>query len=289
MDYDTQSKTKFTLQRHLKSEEIDFIAAGRQECDATHSCGPSARPYEMLHFVKKGKVHFYFGGQHYLVKAGQLFYAPAFSSTFYHADSVDPCTYAWLNFTGKSAKDIIKSFGLSNMCPVLTITNVDTIWNLIGDLLHCYTPTLNNDLAIRGFMLLILAQVGVQTAGIQQISEDASSDNELVQHAIAYVLEHSDEELNVQKVADSLFISRGYLHQLFNKYLHTTPQQFIINAKIQQSSEMLIKTTQSIKQISELCGYKNQFAFSRAFTREMSISPSEYRRRYSSPNHLLTE
>ena len=110
-----------------------------------------------------------------------------------------------------------------------------------------------------------------------------------IKRAVAYVQEHADETLSVQMIADALCISRGYLHQLFIKYLHTTPQQFVINSKVQKASELLIKTRMPIARIAELCGYRNQFSFSRAFARELTLSPSEYRRRFSNPDRLVTE
>lgn len=283
------SMSKLTLQRTINGQDLVFIAAGRHECPASHSCGPAARAYEMIHFVIKGKVHYYFYGQHYLVKAGQCFYAPAFANTFYHSDLVDPCTYAWINFTGNDAKDIIRNCGLSNLSPVAPVKDIDSIWALINELLLCNKPTKANDLAIQGFMRVILAMLMTHTTVRDDSVEESLVDNELVERAVAYVQQHADEQLSVQKLAEALFISRGYLHQLFSKYLRITPQQFITNHKTQTASELLIKTSMPISQIADQCGYANQAAFSRAFARELSMSPSEYRHRFTRPSNLITE
>ena len=280
--------SKLTLQRTINGENLVFISAGRQECSPTDSSGPNARSYEMIHFVIKGKAHFYFYGQHYLVEAGHCFYAPAFAATFYHADSIDPCTYAWINFTGDAAKDIVKNCGLSSISPVAPVKEINSIYNLISQLLRCYEPTKANDLAIQGFMRVILAML-MTNADTKESMEESPLDNDLVQQAVAYVQQHAAEQLSVQKLAEALFISRGYLHQLFAKYLRITPQQFITNYKVQTASELLIKTTMPISQIAKQCGYANQTAFSRAFTRELSLSPREYRRQFTHPDTLLTE
>ena len=279
--------SKLTLQRNISGQDLVFIAAGRQECSATDSSGPNARAYEMIHFVVKGKAHFYFDGQHYLVESGHCFYAPAFANTFYHADPVEPCTYAWLNFSGEAAKDIVKGCGLSNISPVAPVKDIESIWDIITALLHCYKPTAANDLAIQGFMRVALAMLMAHTSAPERFAEESPLDNDLVQRAVAYVQQHADEHLSVQKLAEALFISRGYLHQLFSKYLRTTPQRFITNYKVQTASELLIKTSTPVGQIAEQCGYANQTAFSRAFSRELSMSPSEFRRRFSHPDNLI--
>lgn len=286
----SQPVPKLTLQRRVESRDLVFMAAGRQECKPSDSSGPKTCSYHMLHFVLKGKVHFYLGGQHYVIGAEQCFYVPEAMNTFYHSDPVDPCTYAWLNFTGDDASEVVRECGMSNVCPVASLPDVEHVWDLIGELLHCYDPTPANDMATRGFMQLIFAMLmrNPNAQSDEQEARESSSENELVQRAVAYVQECADEALNVQMIADALFISRGYLHQLFIKYLHITPQQFVINSKVQKASELLIKTSMPIAKIAELCGYHNQFSFSRAFARESALSPSEYRRRFSNPDRLVT-
>lgn len=287
----SQTVPKLTLQRRIESMDLVFMAAGRQECKPSDSSGPRTCSYHMLHFVLKGKVHFYLGGQHYIVNAGQCFYVPEGTNTFYYSDPTNPCIYAWLNFTGDDAVEIVRECGMSNVCPTIALPDVKHIWDLIGGLLHCYGQTPANDIAIRGFMHLIFATLmrNPNVSSIAQEARDSSSENDLIKRAVAYVQEHADKTLSVQMIAAHCFISRGYLCQLFIKYLHTTPQQFVINSKVQKASELLTKTRMPIARIAELCGYRNQFSFSRAFARELTLSPSEYRRRFSNPDRLVTE
>lgn len=113
----SQTVPKLTLQRRIESMDLVFMAAGRQECKPSDSSGPRTCSYHMLHFVLKGKVHFYLGGQHYIVNAGQCFYVPEGTNTFYYSDPTNPCIYAWVNFTGDDAVEIVRECGMSNVCP----------------------------------------------------------------------------------------------------------------------------------------------------------------------------
>jgi AraC family transcriptional regulator of arabinose operon len=169
------------------------------------------------------------------------------------------------------------------------LTNIKRVWELVGELLHCHTNAPGNDASIQGLMLQIFGVLQANQAVLGDQAGESPLDSDLVQRAVAYVQEHADEQLSVQQLADSLFISRGYLHQQLVRYLHITPRQFITNAKIEKATELLIKTLMPVSHIAQNCGYRNQFAFSRAFTRELSINPSEYRRRYSHPDRLVTE
>ena len=95
----------------------------------------------MLHFVLKGKVHFYLGGQHYIVNAGQCFYVPR--EPIRSIIPIPPIhdIYAWMNFTGDDTVEIVRECGMSNVCPVIALPDVKPIWDFIGGLLHCYNPT----------------------------------------------------------------------------------------------------------------------------------------------------
>ena len=60
---------------------------------------------------------------------------------------------------------------------------------------------------------------------------------------------------------------------LFKQELNTSPQQFLTNAKIANARELLSKTKIPIYSVALSCGYKNAFAFSRAFKQVTNISP----------------
>ena len=82
-------------------------------------------------------------------------------------------------------------------------------------------------------------------------------------------------------------ISQSYLYKLFKDQLNTSPQNFILNAKISKACELLIKTNIPIFNIAYSCGYKNAFAFSRTFKQFTNISPRDYRKSYHQGIHPM--
>lgn len=108
-----------------------------------------------------------------------------------------------------------------------------------------------------------------------------------VTKAIEYIEKNTFTNLSVNDIARYLNISRSHLYALFKQELNTSPQQFLTNAKIANARELLSKTKIPIYSVALSCGYKNAFAFSRAFKQVTNISPREYRQHYLQPNDLV--
>jgi len=47
--------------------------------------------------------------------------------------------------------------------------------------------------------------------------------------------------------------------------------------KLQRAENILLNTSKTIQEISELFGYDNQFHFSRSFKKQYNVSPKTYR------------
>ena len=78
-------------------------------------------------------------------------------------------------------------------------------------------------------------------------------------------------------------ISRTYLSQLFNKTLGVSFSDYVNRFRIEESKSLLKEAPQmSIDEIAERSGFNSTCAFRRAFIKRMEISPSEYRRKYTS-------
>ncbi|WAG68214.1 AraC family transcriptional regulator (plasmid) [Clostridium estertheticum] len=131
----------------------------------------------------------------------------------------------------------------------------------------------------------IFAKLEEQTGA--SFSDIESVNDFYISRAIDYIQHNTYENLTVQNIALYLNISRSYLFSLFKRHLNVSPQQFITNVKLTNARELLTKTEISIATVALSCGYTNPFAFSRAFKKEVGLTPSEYRKIYYQPDELL--
>ena len=78
-------------------------------------------------------------------------------------------------------------------------------------------------------------------------------------------------------------IGRTYLSQLFNKALGVSFSDYVNRFRVEESRRLLeTDSRMTIDEIAELAGFNSTSAFRRAFAKCMEVSPSEYRKRYTS-------
>ena len=102
--------------------------------------------------------------------------------------------------------------------------------------------------------------------------------NRIINQVIEYIeLHYQDMDLNLNRLAEEVFLSSSYLSALFKKGTGQTISDYISNIRISHAKEMLIKTDYKISEISEYVGYINQFYFSSCFKKSVGVSPQEFR------------
>ena len=98
-----------------------------------------------------------------------------------------------------------------------------------------------------------------------------------VRSITSYVREHLTEEINIDNMADELFISRSYLSSKFKKETGITLSQYIQEQRIKKAQELLKGSNKSILEISTILGFSSQGYFQNVFKKIVGMTPREYR------------
>ncbi|WP_462412887.1 AraC family transcriptional regulator [Neobacillus sp. Marseille-QA0830] len=85
------------------------------------------------------------------------------------------------------------------------------------------------------------------------------------------------ENQRIEQLAEEYSISASYLRKLFLKYTGMGPKEYLIHLRNQQACRYLIFTDYPIKEIAKLCGFLEEYHFSKMFKQLNGISPSAYR------------
>ncbi|WP_158302196.1 helix-turn-helix domain-containing protein [Paenibacillus mesophilus] len=99
-----------------------------------------------------------------------------------------------------------------------------------------------------------------------------------IQEAVRYVNEHAYEDISMQLVASRVGLSQSQFTRKFQKELGISPVKYWTSVRLRKVKQLLAETDEPLETIAELCGYQNAFYLSRVFSKEMDITPSEYRR-----------
>lgn len=88
---------------------------------------------------------------------------------------------------------------------------------------------------------------------------------------------YENSALSLHEIAQFAGVSPSYLSALFKKNQKASISDTITSSRIDAACQYLRNSSLSLKEISERCGYANQYYFSTAFKKKMGISPSAYR------------
>jgi len=83
--------------------------------------------------------------------------------------------------------------------------------------------------------------------------------------------------LHLRDISQGLFISAGYLNNIFKSVTGSTIMQYVENCRIEKAMYLLKHTNESISSISTQLGYYDQYHFSKSFKKVTGNSPTKYR------------
>lgn len=102
----------------------------------------------------------------------------------------------------------------------------------------------------------------------------------MVHRAKEYIEEYYMEELTLQRVADEVGISAGYLSTLFSQYLGCGFIDYLNKIRIERACDYLKQNYFKTYEIAYRVGYRDEKYFARVFKKVTGMSPSEYKKNH---------
>jgi AraC-like DNA-binding protein len=96
---------------------------------------------------------------------------------------------------------------------------------------------------------------------------------------VDHAREHLSEGVDVPGIARHAGMSVATLTRRFRTHMRLSPGEFLAQLRISRACKLLADSPLNVVEIAIDCGYENPSAFSRAFRRQMKMSPTAYRRR----------
>jgi AraC family transcriptional regulator of arabinose operon len=207
-------------------------------------------------------------------------------TTYYEASKDDPWTYIWIGFNGIKAETSLKCAQFSSDYPVVNIENTDPFVNYINGMLNSSQLTYSNDLAREGFLYLFISTL-IQDRQIQKNVEEVHdySYQIYVEHTLEYIEHNYSKNIKVQGIADYIGINRSYLTNCFKNVLNISPQEYILNYRMNQASTLLKNTNLPVNEIAYNVGYDDALNFSKCFKKIYGVNPTNFR---NSTENLVT-
>lgn len=99
----------------------------------------------------------------------------------------------------------------------------------------------------------------------------------MLQRMMQYMHTHYKKQITLEQLAREVSISKSSVTNLFRKYLHSTPMNYLVHYRLRMAAEKLRATESSIATIARESGFENVGYFCRAFKKHYGQTPSEYR------------
>ncbi|MEP5762313.1 MAG: AraC family transcriptional regulator [Litoreibacter sp.] len=87
-----------------------------------------------------------------------------------------------------------------------------------------------------------------------------------------------DMDMEMEKLARSVGLSRPHFFKLFKQYMGVTPNVYMNTLRSERAIEDLLHTDKTVTDIAFDLGFSSQASFTRFFSSNVGIAPSEYRR-----------
>jgi AraC family transcriptional regulator of arabinose operon len=182
----------------------------------------------------------------------------------------------WIHFElDKNEYDELKSLGIE-FDTILQTHNSSILSSLIKSVFYeLYSNNLYSDDSVSLFLRLILLKLAESHVTPKPSSEGIYYDS--LSKLRSDIYSFPDRDWNIESICLALNISRSHLHHLYKTTFNTTISADIMTSRIEYAKYLLFSTDIQIREISELCGYKNDVHFMRTFKAALGVTPSEYR------------
>ncbi|MGC9523316.1 MAG: substrate-binding domain-containing protein [Anaerolineae bacterium] len=115
-------------------------------------------------------------------------------------------------------------------------------------------------------------------AALQRSAPPSLETQMLVRRAMAYIHEHYMEPITRKEIAAHVNVSARHLDRCFSDETGITPIDYLNRFRLRQARRLLRSNTLNISEIAAAVGFSDSSYFSRVFSREVGMSPSDFRR-----------
>lgn len=111
----------------------------------------------------------------------------------------------------------------------------------------------------------------------QQSTERDEQSRELIRHVQQYVEEHLGDQLSLNRIAESVYLSPSYLSRLYKRVTGSKLSEYIAGRRLDRAQELLRRGELKIHEIAKELGFDSPAYFTHFFKKMTNRTPQEYR------------
>jgi len=122
---------------------------------------------------------------------------------------------------------------------------------------------------------------------LREVENCNIGESKCVSEAVDWMHHNYATQENLSDMCHIIGVSLSHLTRQFHKEQGITPEQYLMNLRLQQAVNLLVNTGLKVNEVSERCGFSCGNYFSKVFRRKFMMTPTEYRKQYGSRHSRL--
>jgi len=262
-----------------QTDDIYLTLCGVERCLPGYEFNCENRTGYHLHVILSGRGVLCVNGKTFSLHRGQMFVTKPGEQTWYRADEHDPWVYCWMTFDGYKAAKYIENTGLRQGVNWRECyEDPREFYSIVKELLDRPEMTLSNDIK-RLSLLLSYVSLAIESGEKKKPLPHHENDintSTYVDKAVIYI-QSNFANVKIADVARNIGINRCYLTKIFKSRMGISPQEFLMDCKLNYACKLLLETDAQIQDIARRVGYNNLLTFSKIFKGKYGVSPKNYR------------
>lgn len=255
---------------------LSVYNVGHQRCGPSYQWGPGIRNHYCIHHIISGKGYYAVGGHVYSLGAGDTFILYPDTEVKYYADGEKPWEYAWVGFMGTDAASMVRATDFTEEHPYIDngVLPKKELRRLLNKIYEVKGNSHEAAVAMTGTLYTLMALL-MHYCGQKEPVKDIQL--AYVEKAKDFILTGYSYPITIEAVAAYTGISRSHLYRSFQAFEHQSPKEYLSSFRIRQACRLLKETSLSVSAVAYSVGFENSLYFSKAFKKQMQISPTQYR------------
>lgn len=263
------------MQIRYETRRKDFYCWAGDGARPSLTCWPHLHYHIELVYMLEGESTAYADTTAYALEAGDIFIS--FPNQLHQFKSAAPERYMLIIISPDIMPEMSRLF-IEELPTAAVLKHADRNPHLLNLMQVAFKEGASNapwrDNIIRGAMQAFFGELFRLLPLVKR--------QELGQHALQSVLNYCTRnftrDLTLKLLEEELHLSKYYISHLFSERVGIHFNDYVNSLRISDACRLLRQTDMCMTEISDAVGFGTLRTFNRAFSKQMGLSPSEYRR-----------
>lgn len=251
--------------------ELNVTEAGYNCVDSSWRRLATIFPYYRMYYVSGGHALLYLQDRVLDLRPGKLYFIPSFSIFDAHCDGMLEHYWIHFNFDATTEKYL-------TICrPAYEVDSLpqdEHIFRILVETVKRYQEKnhICDAVACDGLSKYLFSRF------LPREKDISSFEGFRFVPVLQYIDENFNRRISNSELSNIMYLSSTYFSNLFTGQFGVSPQQYILQKRLNTAATMLLESSKSVKEIAVSCGFENESYFNRQFHRFTGIPPGKYRK-----------